>query len=52
MRGNAVEDTMVILLEFANGLLATASVCDATVASWSWEMTSGENPAFPQTDQE
>ncbi|WP_242626581.1 Gfo/Idh/MocA family protein [Paracoccus sediminis] len=52
VRGNAVEDMSVILLEFASGLLATASVCDATVASWSWEMTSGENPAYPQTDQD
>lgn len=52
LRGNAVEDAAVILLEFASGLLATASVCDATVASWSWEMTSGENPAYPQADQD
>lgn len=50
VRGNAVEDVSVILLEFASGCLATASVCDATVAAWSWEMTSGENPAYPQTD--
>lgn len=52
LRGNAVEDTSVILLEFANGVLATASVCDATVAAWSWEANSGENPAYPQTDQD
>lgn len=52
VRGNAVEDTTVILLEFASGLLATASVCDATVSSWSREMTSGANPAFPQTDRD
>lgn len=52
VRGNAVEDTSVILLEFASGVLATASVCDATVAAWSWEANSGENPAYPQTDQD
>lgn len=51
VRGNAVEETAVILLEFASGLLATASVCDATVAPWSWEMTTGENPAYPRTDE-
>lgn len=51
LRGNAVEETAVILLEFASGLLATASVCDATVAPWSWEMTTGENPAYPQADE-
>lgn len=52
VRGNAVEDTSVILLEFASGVLATASVCDATVAAWSWEASSGENPAYPQVDQD
>ncbi len=51
LRGNAVEETAVILLEFASGVLATASVCDATVAPWSWEMTTGENPAYPQADE-
>ncbi len=52
VRGNAVEETSVILLEFASGALATASVCDATVAPWSWEMTTGENPAYPRADGE
>lgn len=51
LRGNAVEETAVILLEFASGLLATVSVCDATVAPWSWEMTTGENPAYPRADE-
>ncbi len=52
VRGNAVEETAVILLEFASGALATASVCDATVSPWSWEMTTGENPAYPKADGE
>lgn len=52
VRGYAVEETAVILLEFASGALATASVCDATVAPWSWEMTTGENPAYPQVAEE
>ena len=51
IRGNAVEETAVILLEFASGTLATASVCDTTVAPWSWEMTTGENPAYPRADE-
>lgn len=52
VRGNAVEETAVILLEVASGALATASVCDATVSPWSWEMTTGENPAYPKADGE
>ncbi|CAM3201379.1 Predicted dehydrogenase [Paracoccus aminovorans] len=51
VRGNAVEETAVILLEFASGALATASVCDTTVAPWSWEMTTGENLAYPRADE-
>lgn len=51
VRGNAVEETAVILLEFTSGALATASVCDTTVAPWSWEMTTGENPAYPRADE-
>jgi predicted dehydrogenase len=51
MRGNAVEETCVILFEFENGILATASVSDSVVAPWSWEMTTGENPAYPRTEE-
>ncbi|WP_342360916.1 Gfo/Idh/MocA family oxidoreductase [Terrarubrum flagellatum] len=51
VRGNAVEETAVILLRFANGVLGTVNVSDSVVAPWSWEMTTGENPAYPQQDQ-
>lgn len=51
IRGNAVEETAVILIEFQNGTLATVSVSDSVVAPWSWEMTTGENPAYPKTEQ-
>lgn len=51
VRGHAVEETAVILLRFASGALATVSVSDAVVAPWSWELTSGENPAYPRQDQ-
>lgn len=51
VRGNAVEETAAIILQFASGALATASVCDTVVAPWSWEMTTGENPAYPQADE-
>jgi len=51
IRGNVVEETSVILMEFSSGLLATASVSDAVVAPWSWEMTTGENPVYPKTEE-
>jgi len=51
VRGNPVEDVAVILLEFACGALGTMNVCDAIPAPWSWELTAGENPAYPRTDQ-
>ncbi|MBL4916271.1 Gfo/Idh/MocA family protein [Szabonella alba] len=50
-RGFAVEDTAVILLEFANGALGTVNVSDTIPAPWSWEMTAAENPAYPASDQ-
>jgi predicted dehydrogenase len=51
LRGNAVEETAVILLKFANGALGTVNVSDAIVAPWSWEFTSGENPAYTNTQE-
>ena len=48
-RGNEVEDAAVILLRFKSGVLATVNVSDKIVAPWSWELTSGENPAYSHT---
>ena len=50
-RGFENEDVAGVLLRFDNDVIATLSVSDTAVAPWSWEMTSGENPAFPVTDQ-
>ena len=50
-RGYANEDLAAALLRFRSGALATLSVSDAIAAPWSWETTSGENPAYPATDQ-
>jgi predicted dehydrogenase len=51
IRQHSVEDTAVVSMRFANGVLATLSASDAVASPWSWEMTTGENPAFPQQDQ-
>jgi predicted dehydrogenase len=50
-RGFGVEDTAALLLKFANGAVGTATVSDATPAPWSWELSSGENTAYPRQDQ-
>jgi predicted dehydrogenase len=50
-RGLDVEDTAALLLRFENGALGTVTVSDATPAPWSWELSSGENAAYPKQDQ-
>jgi len=51
VRGFEVEDTAAILLRFRSGALGTISISDTVAAPWSWELTSGEDKAFPRTDQ-
>jgi predicted dehydrogenase len=51
VRNHAVDETTVVILRFANGALGTINVSDTVVAPWSWEQTTGENPAYPHTDQ-
>ena len=50
-RGFEVEDTAAIMLRFRSGALGTISISDTVAAPWSWELTSGEDKAFPRTDQ-
>ena len=51
VRGNPAEETAVAILRFANGALGTVSASDTVVSPWSWELTTGENPAYPKQDQ-
>ncbi|QMU59293.1 MAG: gfo/Idh/MocA family oxidoreductase [Boseongicola sp.] len=50
VRGYEVEDTSAVILEFDTGVLGTVSISDTVVAPWSWELTAGENPAYPKTE--
>ena len=52
IRGHAVEESAAIILRFRSGALATINVSDTTVAPWSWEFTSGENPAYTHTPEQ
>ncbi len=47
-----VEDTVAINLEFDNGCIGTYILSDCAASTKSWEMTSGENPAYPYYPQE
>jgi predicted dehydrogenase len=40
-----------MILHFRNGALGTLTISDAAAAPWSWELTAGENKAYPHTDQ-
>ncbi len=47
-----IEDAAAILVDFANGALGTFTASDITPSPSSWEVTSGENPEFPQVESD
>ena len=51
IRKYKVEDTASINLIFKSGALCTINISDTVVSPWSYELTAGENPAYPITNQ-
>ncbi len=51
IRGYENEDIAVSIFQFENGAIGNYTISDAVCAPWSWEMTAGENPAYPQTQE-
>ncbi len=51
VRGAEAEEVSVAILRFASGALGTLNLSDVALGPWSWELTAGENPAYPKTDQ-
>ena len=51
IRKYEVEDTAIVNFTFRSGTLCTLSVSDTIVAPYSYELTAGENPAYPITNQ-
>ena len=51
IRKYAVEDTAIVNLVFDSGVLCTLNVSDTIVSPFSYELTAGENPAYPVTNQ-
>lgn len=52
LRGFPVEDSAAIAFQLENGAVGTITLSDIAAAPWSWELTSGENPAYPQQTSE
>jgi len=51
VQGFEKEDVAAVVLRFANGALGSFILSDQATSPWSWELATGENPAFPPTGQ-
>ena len=51
IRKYKVEDTASVNLIFKSGALCTINISDTIVSPWSYELTAGENPVYPITNQ-
>ena len=51
IRKYKVEDTATVNLVFTSGALCSLNISDTIVSPWSYELTAGENPVYPITNQ-
>lgn len=51
VRGAEAEEVGVAILRFSSGALGTVNLSDVSLGPWSWELTAGENPSYPKTDE-
>lgn len=51
IRGHPIEETAAVIFRFDSGALGTFSVSDTVAAPWSWELTAGENPVYPHSQE-
>ena len=47
VRGFPVEETVAVTMRFSSGALGSLLLSDTAAAPLSWELTAGEDPAFP-----
>lgn len=45
------EDTAAVMMRFASGVIGTFVLSDAAPSPWTFELATGENPAFPPSYQ-
>ena len=51
IRKHIVEDTAIVNLVFDSGTLCTLNISDTIPSPWNYELTAGENPVYPITNE-